>query len=169
MKFTAMLIGLALTTTAFAHEDGGCEAFTWNLTAELAAMRTTATPIQAAPAVSSAGRLQIGKHYSLTLLPQSEVTFAKPPARPPRADKPMAGLVRFTPPIAGKYRIGLTTSHWIDVLDGDTAIDSSAHQGQKNCELLHKVVEFELAAGKSLTLQISGQDAATIDLVISPA
>ncbi|HTU66493.1 MAG TPA: hypothetical protein VMF52_11130 [Steroidobacteraceae bacterium] len=164
----ALLFGSA--TPATAHTDEGCDAFTWDLTTALAAMRTPGTALHAGTDPAKLPpRIDIGKHYSLTLAPQPDIHFAHPPARPPRADKPTAGLVSFTVPTAGRYRIGLSSSHWIDVLDGATVIDSLDHQGRAGCALLHKVVEFELPAGRPLTLQISGQEAATIELIVSPA
>ena len=52
------------------------------------------------------------------------------------------------------------------VIDGDKAIHSVNHLGP-GCDLLHKIVEFDLVSGKTFTLQLSGQDDAIIGLAIS--
>ena len=79
----------------------------------------------------------------------------------------MAGLLFFKARVAGRYRIALSSHHWIDLLDGDKAIDSAAHEGKRGCELLDKVVEFDLPADRLLTIQLSGQDTAQVEVVIT--
>jgi hypothetical protein len=65
-------------------------------------------------------------------------------------------LIRFQVPKAGNYRVAITSGHWIDVVDGTQLIRSRDFQGQHGCDLLHKVVEFSLPAGRDLILQFSG-------------
>ena len=115
----------------------------------------------------SAKPLEEGQHFAATLLPQASITFAKPPGRAPRAPAPTAGLLTFKSARAGIYRVSITSRHWIDVLDGTQVIDSRAHQGRSSCEDLHKVVEFELPAQRELTIQLSGDDSATVGIVIT--
>jgi len=45
-------------------------------------------------------------------------------------------------------------------------IGSADHFGP-GCDVLHKIVEFDLPSGRALTLQISGQDDAIIGLAIT--
>lgn len=156
-----------------AHEDdgkpgAGCSAFTWNLGREFAAMKSPATllPASADPKVNPV-RIKEDQHIAATLVPQGSVKFAAPPARARNADNATAGLLFFKTGAAGAYRISLSSRHWIDVLDGGRAIDSTAHQGQGGCELLHKVVEFQLPANRDLVLQLSGDTAATVDVLVT--
>ena len=166
----ALLLSFAASPLAFAHTAEDCTAFTWDLSREFAAMRAPATRVNAVPRESgNPSWLELGRHYSATLLPQDSVTFVQPPGRQRKSDQPMAGLLYFKTGKAGRYRIALTTSHWIDALDGAHVIDSTSHQGRAGCELLHKVVEFELPANRAITLQISGQDAATVGVTVNPS
>jgi hypothetical protein len=100
-------------------------------------------------------------------MPQGSVKFAMPPARPARSSNPTAGLLFFRTGAAGPYRISLSSRHWIDVLDGGKPVDSRSHQGRDGCEQLRKVVEFELPANRELVLQLSGDNAATVDVVVT--
>jgi hypothetical protein len=72
-----------------------------------------------------------------------------------RAGDERAGLVQFHSDAAGRYRIALSTRHWIDVVDGANVIESRDFQGASGCERPHKVVEFDLPANRNLTLQLS--------------
>jgi hypothetical protein len=164
--FTLSFALAASTPFARAHTAEDCGAFTWDLSREFAAMRSPAIALAAGLGPK---RVELGKHYSAKLLPQDSVSFRQPPSRPARSAQPMAGLFSFTTRQAGRYRIGLTTGHWVDVLDGTTVINSTSHQGRSGCALLHKVVEFELPANRTLTLQLSGQEAAVVDMIVSPA
>jgi hypothetical protein len=149
-------------------DAGGCDAFTWNLKREFAAMRTPAILLAASadPKVNPV-RLKEGQHVTATLVPQGSVSFAAPPARPRQSDHATAGLLFFKSGAAGRYRISLTSHHWIDVLDDGKTIDSVSHEGHGDCELLHKAVEFELPANRDLVIQLSGDDAATVDIVVT--
>jgi hypothetical protein len=159
---------LAAPLRAQDHTGEGCAAFTWNLTREFAAMRTPANLLAASadPRVNPV-RLKEGQHVTATLSPQGSVTFAAPPARQRKTANATAGLLFFKSGVAGRYRISLSSHHWIDVLDGGKSIDSLSHEGRSGCELLQKVVEFELPANRDLVIQLSGDDAATVGVVIT--
>ena len=146
----------------------GCTAFTWNLTREFAAMKSPASLLAASadPKINPV-RLKEGQHVTATLSPQGSITFAAPPAHQRKADNATAGLLFFRSGAAGHYRISLTSHHWIDVLDGGKPIDSLSHEGHGGCEAIHKVVEFELPANRELVIQLSGDDAATVGVVIT--
>ncbi len=47
------------------------------------------------------------------------------------------------------------------------ALESVAHRGHTGCALLHKVVEFDLPAGRQLVLQLSGAADGKVGLVIT--
>jgi hypothetical protein len=150
------------------HTEGSCDSFTWDLAREFAALKAPATLLAASadPKVNPV-RLDEGKHFAATLLPQGSVAFAAPPARQPRSENPTAGLLFFKSSHAGRYRISLSSHHWIDVLDGGKFIDSRSHEGRNGCATLSKAVEFELPAHRDLVLQLSGDSAATIDVVVT--
>jgi hypothetical protein len=150
------------------HTEEGCDSFTWNLARELAAMKSPATLLAAsADKRVNPVRLEEGRHVAVTLLPQNSVTFAAPPGRQRKSENPTAGLLFFKSGRAGRYRISLSSRHWIDVLDGGRPIESVTHEGRSGCELLRKVVEFELPANRDLVVQLSGDVAATADVVVT--
>ena len=146
----------------------GCDAFTWNVSQELALMAQPATSIDASRDGNAAAVVP-DKHYLVHLAPQASVKFALAPARSRNAQGAYAGLVRFRVEQVGRYRVTLTSRHWIDVVDGDHAIAARDFQGRPGCDRLHKVVEFELPKGRDLVLQFSGDSAENVGLTITPA
>jgi hypothetical protein len=150
------------------HTDGGCDTFTWNLSREFAALKTPAKLLAASadPKVNPV-RLVEGQHVAVTLVPQNSVSFAAAPGRERRSEHPTGGLLFFKSGQAGRYRIALSSRHWVDVLDGGKIIESRSHEGRNGCTLPHKVVEFELPANRDLVLQLSGDSAATADVVVT--
>lgn len=150
------------------HTGEGCNTFTWNLAREFAALNKPAILLAAsADKKVNPQRLAEGQHVAVTLVPQNSVSFAAAPGRPRKSENPTAGLLFFKSGHAGRYRISLTSRHWIDVLDGGTPIESVSHEGRSGCELLRKVVEFELPANRDLVLQLSGDSAATAGIVVT--
>jgi hypothetical protein len=146
----------------------GCAAFHWNVAHELTVMRATAIPVNAQEKDGkSAAPLLPDKHYVVNLPPQGEAHFAVPPAREARDPAPHGGSLRFAVPAAGRYRISITSAHWIDVIANGKSIDSLDHEGHADCELLHKVVEFELPAGQALVMQLSGRAESQVGLAIT--
>lgn len=165
---------LWLAAPLLAHEPAGkagaegCSTFSWNLTREFAALKTQALLLNASadPKVNPV-RLKEGQHVTATLVPQGSVSFAAPPGRQRKTENATAGLLFFKTGAAGHYRISLTSRHWIDVLDEGKAIESLSHEGRGGCELLHKVVEFQLPANRDLVIQLSGDSAATVDILVT--
>jgi hypothetical protein len=154
---------------ALAHDPppGGCGSFSTDVARELALMRQPPIPVTAASSVTDlAPRLSPGKHYAISLIAQKQVRFAASPGRAARAKLSRGGVLRFEVADPGFYRVSITSRHWIDVLDGDAVIPSVNHHGP-GCDLLHKIVEFELTANRPLTLQLSGRDDAIVGLAIT--
>lgn len=171
MRVMATLAALVLLGTAaplLAHDSGGCDAFTWDVSRELQAMRAEPRPLPAATHLrAEPAQLQEGSHFTANLMPQDSISLAAPPGKKARAVHPTAGLLLFKSEKGGVYRIALTSRHWIDVVDGAHVIESRAHQGRSGCKLLHKIVEFELPAQRPITIQLSGDDASTVGIVIT--
>jgi hypothetical protein len=170
--FTPSLVAVFLmssVTPGTAHEPQaqGCGAASPDVALELAVMRSPAVPVTAVSGKDSPPpALALDKHYTINLIEQGEVAFRAKPGRAARNDSPRGGLLSFEVPAAGRYRISITSQHWIDVLDGKSVLASAAHHGPA-CELLHKIVEFDLPMARSLTLQLSGRDDAIIGLAIT--
>jgi hypothetical protein len=167
----ARYIAAALVTLAclpaFAADADPCSGFTWNVTRELTLMSGTAKPVAAVgnPG-ASVPLLALEKPYALTLLPQPDVKFVVPPGKAVVAEGSHGGLVRFRIPAAGRYRVSITSGHWIDVVQGDHLVKSGDFQRSPGCERPHKIVEFAMPAG-NLILQLSGRTDAHVTLAIT--
>lgn len=145
---------------ADAHTNEGCEEFSWDVSRELNVMRQPAK-------VVGSGTIHIGEHYSVRLARQGEVKFLVAPERAARSAEPRAVVLQFQVVRAGRHRVSITSRHWIDVVVDGAIVKSMDHQGRAGCKLLHKVVEFDLPAGREIALQLSGQDDAVIGLAIT--
>jgi len=163
---------VVLSTLASAADPDPCEAFTWDVSRERALM--AAEPLRIVPASKSGESpplLEVGKAYALALVPQAEAQFAVAPGRPTKdVASSHAGLVRFRVETAGLYRIALSSSHWVDVIDGDAVVPSQ-DQSRRGCQKPHKVVALQLSAGRDLVLQLSGAapETVVVAIIASPA
>lgn len=82
-------------------------------------------------------------------------------------DGSAAGLARFRTEKAGRYRVAITSGHWIDIVDDGRLIKSRDFQGARGCERPHKIVEYELPGNRELTLQLSGSPDAEVVLSVT--
>jgi hypothetical protein len=58
---------------------------------------------------------------------------------------------------------------WIDIVADGKMIDSADFQGRAGCQAPHKIIQYSLAAGRELLLQLSGAPSATVRLTITAA
>jgi hypothetical protein len=158
-------LGSPATLAQDAEPKAGCDAFKWDVSHELAVLAQPAKPLEAAREAKSPARVELDAHYAVKLAPQGSVRFA---AKPGKAEEGAhGGVLTFHVPKPGRYRVSLTTGHWIDVLDGKNMVVSRDFQGHTGCEKIHKVVEFELSGNKDFTLQLSGAADANVGLAIT--
>jgi hypothetical protein len=145
----------------------GCDAFTWDVSHELAVLDQPAKPLQAGRDAKSAPRAEVDGHYVLSLVPQGNVKFPAKPGKPPAADGAHAGLLVFHAAKPGRYRVSTSTNHWLDVVDGRNLVVSRDFQGQRGCEKAHKIVEFELSGNKDFVVQLSAGADEKVGLAIT--
>lgn len=143
----------------------GCGASASEYANELAVMQSAALSI-GAPASAKPVPLELGRRYAISLDDQDKLHFRKKPGRASRTAGARGGIFSFQTQNAGLYRVSLTSRHWIDLIDGDSLVESRRHFGP-GCALVHKIVEFELPAGRQILLQLSGRDDATVGLAIT--
>lgn len=152
---------------ADAGPQPGCDSFTWDVHRAFDALQAPAVTRQTATTAQTTGTpIALGVRHDLKLHPQREVTLAAIPGKPGQGDNATAGMVVFRVPADGRYRIALTSGHWLDVVDAGTVIPSLDFQGRRGCPLVHKFVEFQLPAGRDLILQLSGGNATTAGVLI---
>jgi hypothetical protein len=164
----AFLITAALAQSAIAADADPCTRFTWDVSHELAVMKQTPQTLTAAGKPGKdVPQLQLDKLYEIKLASQSAVTLALTPGKPTLPDNAHAGLAKFQTGKAGRYRISITSGHWIDVIDGKQLIRSRDFQGARGCERPRKIVAYDLPAGRELTLQLSGSSDAVVILSVT--
>lgn len=167
-SLAAIFLMSLMAQAALAADADPCTRFTWDVSHELAVMKQAPQQILAATRSSNeTPNLQLDKLYDVKLVDQGSVTFAAAPGKPTLPDGTRGGLVRFSSEAAGRYRVAMTSGHWIDVVDGQTPIKSRDFQGARGCERPRKIVEFELPAGRPLTLQLSGASDTPVTLAIT--
>ena len=146
---------------------GGCDSFAWDVSHELDVLGQPAKSLTAGTDGKKPVRLELDQHYSVRLVPQSTVHFAAEPGKPASDPAARGGVLSFHTPKAGRYRISLSTSHWLDLIDGGLIVVSSDFQGQSSCEKVHKIVQFELSGNRDFVLQLSGAPDARVELAIT--
>jgi hypothetical protein len=146
---------------------GGCESFTWDVSHELDVLGKPAQSANAGTDGKKPVHLNLDQHYLVKLVPQSKVKFAVKPGKSMPDDAAQAGVFSFHTPKAGKYRISVTTGHWLDVLDGRLVVVSQDFQGQRGCAKVHKIVQYELSGNKDFVLQFSGGTEPNVNLAIT--
>jgi len=110
------------------------------------------------------------QRVNVTLLPAEKVSLKEVRSR--RMDGstgPFAGLLAFTVPHDGVYRISLGARTWITVLESEREVPRvrPVHRLHR-CGQIHKSNEFELKKGSMYWLELSGSEIPTIPLLISP-
>jgi len=163
--FSLLLCGLGTATAA--EPPPGCETFTWDVSRELAVLQTPSTAIEAGTNPDHITRIELGKRYQARLHPQAEVTLAARPGKPMLDDGAKAGMLTFQVPHDGRYRAAITSGHWIDMVDAGQIVRSLDFQGHRGCPLVHKIVEYELRAGRDLVLQFAGGHAPEVGVVMT--
>jgi hypothetical protein len=61
----------------------------------------------------------------------------------------------------------MDTPLWIDVVSNAALVPAKDFQGQHDCKAPHKIVEFELAADHTLTLQLSSSAADSVRMTVT--
>lgn len=109
-------------------------------------------------------QLMLGQAATVALHPVEETTFLVEPERFPDPGV-QAGLVGFTAPVEGTYRVSLGMGAWVDLVNGDELVPSAAFGHGPGCEGVRKVVEFPLQPG-DYAIQISGNPEPTIGVMV---
>src|SRR4029077_20109655 len=103
----------------------------------------------------------------LALVPLAEAKLPMAPERAPKSNESFAGFIQSPDPEKpGIYKITLSSGGWIDVVQDNHRLKSTAASGATGCDGVRKSVKFDLAAAP-FVVQISGIEANTIGLVIS--
>jgi hypothetical protein len=164
MRYVA-LIGLvvALAAAMPALADPVCSKLAW--------------PLDKARALLNGATHTLGGGSTLTLSQDMAITLALQPGAtvtlPHTPEKPLdpakfSGFVTVILPAAGDYLVSLSSEGWIDAIQNNAEVASTAHTGDPDCRGLRKSVRFTLGAAP-LTLEISNAPADHIVLAITAA
>jgi hypothetical protein len=153
-------------SAAAAESRDGCLAYDAPGQSALTQMRQDPQPIKLTTAASP--QVELGRTYRLGLLPQTGLSFAVPPERRSRAEGVYGGMVQFTSPASGRYRINISAAAWVDLVSNAGKLQEVvAFKGDHQCQALRKYVEYRLDAGTSYTIQFSGGSKPELILVLS--
>ncbi len=164
--FMACVI-LLVAVPPLARADDACTDFKWDVSKERMLFSTAPTPLNAGTDAKSAPTVVPDKLYQIQLASQAGVKFALEPGRKSHADSDHAGVAKLKLPGNGSYRISMDMPLWIDVVSNAALVPAKDFQGQHDCKAPHKIVEFELAADQSLTLQFSSSAADSVRMTVT--
>jgi len=166
-----MTLTLSLATGIASAQEDPCAKFTWDVAQERALFATAPQVLAAGHDVASAPQLAPGRLYQLQLTFDAQVTLALPPSRKPKnaADTSYGGLAHLSLKLPGNYRVSADQPVWIDIVADGKMIDSADFQGRAGCQAPHKIIQYSLAAGRELLLQLSGAPSAGVRLTITAA
>ena len=123
------------------------------------------TPIAAGRTAATATAIIVGQGAQATFSPAAAVTPPAPTAKPV-ATNSSAGLLAFTAPAAGRYRVALGAAAWVEVVAGGKALTAVAHGHGPACSPVRKMVDFDLPAERYL-LQLSGSPTSTLGIMVA--
>lgn len=149
-------------SAAFAEEPVGCDKFKWPVDLQRAALS-----IAKQQPVASGGVVTTVAAEAISLKPLAGAGLPMPPERKQK-DGTFAGFVTVQNLEAGLYTISVSDYAWIDVLQNGNYVKPKDFSGVTGCDGLRKSMKFELGTAPT-TVQISGVEKNTINLVILPA
>jgi hypothetical protein len=155
--------GLPGSGSAAAAAPSGCDQFKWPIAREQAAL---AAP--AAEPLASGATLPADSAARLKLAPFAEAKLALAPERPPKFSPSYAGAFALDAPKApGVYKVTLSASGWIDVVQDGKFLRPVAFSEAAGCANARKSVKFRFAA-EPATLQLTGVGDPDIVIIVSP-
>jgi hypothetical protein len=154
----------SLTALAASAQDEAC-ADAPRVVAELRSAWSAASPtVDAARNASSAPVITHARRVTVRLQPEGEVALRAPGRR----TAGQAGIVNFTVPSAGTYRVMSSERAWIEVLSAD-GLPLPVYMRPQRClrgEGVQKELIYRLDAGQRYTLEMSAVAAPGLDLLI---
>lgn len=170
-RISILVAVLSSTAGAKIWADETCVDFKWDVTSERALFAATGAALAAGRDPKSAPTVLLNHLYELKLMPQDQVTFAATPGKKTPAAGTNAGIVTFSLPASGSYRVSIDMPFWIDMVSNGALVAAKDFQGQHDCRPPHKIVEFELVGTRPFFLQLSGAvpDSVRVTITATPA
>lgn len=144
-------------------QEAECAAFAWPLEKEYRLLSASKASV-----LETGAQIRVGEAVSVALRPPENVAFAKPPERQPKVSPSYASTLTLEAPARGLYQITLSEDAWLDVVQADAILRSSAFSGKQGCAGMRKSVRFELNQAPAV-VQVSGAAGQQIRIVVTPA
>jgi hypothetical protein len=109
--------------------------------------------------------LAVGRSAAVTLNSAAQVRFALAPEHAP-APGSYGAVVPVTIRRAGRYRVALGSSAWVDMVRGGRALASVAHGHAPDCTGIRKMVDYDLTPGR-YAIQFSGDATPTLAVMLA--
>lgn len=149
---------------------GGCDNYAWDVRSELAAMDRPTTSLTAGQDRAAAAAISIGaRAYEVRLIRLEQVIRLTEPHSRRQSAGHYAGLLTFTVPHDGVYRISVAGPIWLEVVSETGPVVSQSFEMQTGCPKIFKSVAFTLHAAGRYWLQLSDSLAATAKMLITRA
>jgi hypothetical protein len=163
MRVVSTLLILLVASSALAAEPSGCDKFAWNI-ADAQRLLAASRPAGASPNDRNAATA-----IAVSLAPLANAKLKLPPERTSSNASSLAGSVEFAGAAhKATYAVTLSASAWIDVVQDGKYLRPIAYTGALECPGVRKSVKFAIGPGP-FTLQVSGANSGTINLVVTPA
>ena len=168
-----VLLGALLAAAVASAQTGvppACARYVGDMKRELELWQqpTIAVVTEAARAAAAdVAILTPDRRHDVMLPRHPETRFPARPERDRGAPDRFSGLLAVEVPQAGTWRVSASTPVWIDIVDNDRLVPSSGFEMQDGCPLIHKVVEFPLQAGRRYWLQLSGNPASMLRVMLT--
>ncbi|MCC6202738.1 MAG: hypothetical protein IT494_06995 [Gammaproteobacteria bacterium] len=162
---------LALLTAAApaAWAADPCDDFTWPVAQEREIFAGNGVAVTAGLDAGAAPALAVARLYTVQLAEQPAVQFAAEPGKQRLNDGAHAGLVRFTVPQPGRYRVAAGSAVWIDLVSDNQLLSSRDFRGVQGCQAPHKIVEYDLPQAGSYLLQLSASAPQSVSVALTQA
>lgn len=146
---------------------GDCAHFSWNMTREMDLWRGSVVTVRAGSTPERAPGVRLDERVSVTLAPLPQVRFVVPPGKAPGSAGTWSGLLVFTPPVDGIYRVSAGHPVWIDAVVNGEGASSQRFEMQTGCHTIFKSIAFAFRAGEPVILQVSGSSLDTVALLVT--
>lgn len=176
MRCLAPVLLLCVAGADARAAERACTGFRWDVSRELAVMREPAQALGVTTNVQEAGYpLAIGEHYLVTLAPEQRVAFIVRPSHATREPESHAGILYLDVRESGRYRFALDTRHRLDLVvpgpmvlspEGSRTLQPVGHD-HGDCDLVHEVLAFDLEAGTTYEVHLSGAKDARVNLAVT--
>jgi hypothetical protein len=136
------------------------------VTTERKLFAAPASPVTAAHDGRDPPRLETKRAYRVQLAPAGQVTFPVSPGKTSPSEGDYSGVLAFSVPTTGSYRVAVDQAMWIDVVADAHLVPPTDYEGQHSCDAPRKIVQYTLTAQKPLILQLSSANQADVRVTI---